>query len=179
MMNHGVTLGVMYFCWRFLPEAFQMNLAVGADSMGVIAFKYVGCVFIQESMMYYLHRLAHHRALYKHVHKQHHLYQFPAGYTAIYCNPIEQVLVNLAPLVAGPLIMGLSVDHVYYYIVWCLRWTVYEHSECEHCPWLSNLTHDKHHEFFNYNFSTLGLFDNLHDTIWRPEKTAKLAKKSL
>lgn len=178
MMNHGVTFGLLYAIWKYVPESWAMNLNTGVDEWYVVFVKFWGCVFVQESMMYYLHRAAHHKSIYKHIHKQHHIYQYPAGFTALYCNPIEQILINLLPLVCGPIFTGMQIDHTYYYILWCLRWTVYEHSECEHCPWLSNLTHDKHHEFFTYNYSTLGLFDNLHDTIWTPEKTNPKLKTS-
>lgn len=42
-------------------------------------------------------RLLHHRYLYQYVHKIHHEWQYPMALTALYCHPIEQLIMNTIP----------------------------------------------------------------------------------
>ena len=46
------------------------------------------CILVEEFGFYYSHRLMHNKKIYKHIHKQHHLWQAPVAVTAIYAHPI-------------------------------------------------------------------------------------------
>lgn len=46
------------------------------------------CILVEEFGFYYSHRLMHSKKVYKHIHKQHHLWQAPVAVTAIYAHPI-------------------------------------------------------------------------------------------
>lgn len=54
----------------------------------------LGCVFVYlwvDFYSYWMHRLLHHKAIYKHVHKWHHRYKQPTPFAAFAIHPIEYV----------------------------------------------------------------------------------------
>ncbi|XP_058483923.1 fatty acid hydroxylase domain-containing protein 2 [Solea solea] len=119
---------------------------------------------VEEIMFYYSHRLFHHPSLYKHYHKQHHEWTAPVGVVCIYAHPLEHVLSNMLPAVAGPVILGshLSTTSLWY----CLALVSTTISHCGyHLPFLpSPEFHDFHHLRFNQCFGVMGVLDRLHGT---------------
>lgn len=53
-----------------------------------VLFELGVCILVEEFGFYYSHRLMHSKRIYKHIHKQHHLWQSPVAVTAIYAHPI-------------------------------------------------------------------------------------------
>lgn len=49
----------------------------------------VACLVLEDTWHYFLHRLLHHKRIYKYVHKVHHNFQAPFGMTAEYAHWIE------------------------------------------------------------------------------------------
>ncbi|XP_025087115.1 fatty acid hydroxylase domain-containing protein 2-like [Pomacea canaliculata] len=121
-------------------------------------------VAVEEIGFYYFHRLLHHPALYKEIHKLHHEWTAPVGVVAIYAHPIEHVLANLVPAVAGPLLMGAHVAMLWLWLGIVIVTTVIHHSGY-HFPFMSSPEfHDFHHLKFNNCYGVLGLLDRLHGT---------------
>ena len=64
------------------------------------------CMFCEDFVFYWTHRLLHWRVLYPHIHKIHHTYKTTVSITSEYAHPIEYIFSNLAPSGAGPFLLG-------------------------------------------------------------------------
>ncbi|KAM7374675.1 hypothetical protein PAMP_007320 [Pampus punctatissimus] len=134
---------------------------------------------LEEVMFYYSHRLFHHSSLYKHYHKQHHEWTAPIGVVAIYAHPLEHMISNMLPVVAGPVILG---SHITTTSVWyCLALISTTISHCGyHLPFLpSPEFHDFHHLKFNQCFGVLGVLDRLHSTDTKFRQTKQCERHIL
>jgi len=124
------------------------------------------CVFVmvEEIGFYYSHRLMHHRAIYKHIHKIHHEWTAPISIVGIYCHPIEHFLSNVLPLYLGPFIMGSHVATSLLWMCIAISSTQVSHGGY-HLPFFpSPEAHDFHHLKFTNNFGVMGVLDRLHGT---------------
>uniref|UniRef100_A0A1I8J2R8 Fatty acid hydroxylase domain-containing protein n=1 Tax=Macrostomum lignano TaxID=282301 RepID=A0A1I8J2R8_9PLAT len=61
---------------------------------------------VDKILFYYCHRWLHSPSLYKRVHKLHHEWQAPVAAVAMYAHPVEFLLSNLLPVMAGPLLLN-------------------------------------------------------------------------
>lgn len=63
------------------------------------------------------HRACHASpTIYKHVHKKHHRFRHPVGIAVAYAHPLEDVLVNTAGTVVGPVLLGSHLAVLWLYI---------------------------------------------------------------
>ncbi|XP_066572573.1 fatty acid hydroxylase domain-containing protein 2 [Amia ocellicauda] len=119
---------------------------------------------LEEILFYYSHRLFHHPALYKHVHKIHHEWTAPIGVVSLYAHPVEHVLSNMLPVLCGPILMGSHVATTMLWFTMALLVTTISHCGY-HLPFLpSPEFHDFHHLRFNQCYGVLGVLDRLHGT---------------
>lgn len=90
-------------------------------------------------------RLLHHPRLYKHIHKIHHELIDPFGIGSVYCHPIEHFLVNVFPLVLGPVLIGAHMSTMYLWFVMAIANATNSHSGY-HLPFLASPeAHNYHH----------------------------------
>ncbi|EER00705.1 sterol desaturase, putative, partial [Perkinsus marinus ATCC 50983] len=76
----------------------------------------VAYMLIEEVGLYYLHRLFHEwKAGYRVVHKLHHTFTSPVPLQALYNHPLDQVIINVTPILAGPIIMQ---SHILTFALW-------------------------------------------------------------
>ena len=80
-----------------------------------ICLHILGFAVVDEVLFYSSHRLAHHRALYRHVHKVHHEWTAPLALASDYCHPLEHLLVNVLPNIAYAFIFG---SDPFSYLIW-------------------------------------------------------------
>ncbi|KAH8409018.1 hypothetical protein KR009_005321 [Drosophila setifemur] len=137
-------------------------------------------VVLEEIMFYYAHRLLHHKAVYKYVHKKHHEWTAPIAAITLYAHPVEHVVANLMPVAMSIAILGTHVA-----LAWVIFALAIVNSMSDHTgysfPWSAGSVrfHDYHHAKFNYNYGVLGILDKLHGTYRAiPEQKVPLKLKS-
>jgi len=131
---------------------------------------------IEDFTFYWSHRLLHTPWLYKHIHKQHHIYKAPIAAAAAYAHPIEFVMSNFLPLTLGPLILQAHYSVWYSWVIIASIGTCYSHSGFIIPEWYFPLPgqgeHDLHHELFNYNYASPTM-DQLFGT-YRKQETVRI-----
>jgi len=168
----------------FLPICFSLAFLSVESSWGLdpspalpsprtLVFHIVGYACVDEVLFYWMHRLAHHRLLYRHVHKVHHEWTAPIALATDYCHPVEHALVNVLPNIAYAILIG---SDPFSYLFW---WIIsYVASQTNHSGYRlpsADLTgesqpnfHDLHHQKFTCNFGSTGHLDWLLGTLYTP-----------
>jgi len=150
--------------------SYGLTLSPNLPSTRALVLHLAGYALIDEVLFYTMHRLAHHRLLYKHVHKIHHEWTAPIALASDYCHPLEHLLVNVLPNIAYGVIFG---SDPFSYLFW---WVIsYLASQTNHSGYrfpTADLTHeaqpnfhDLHHERFNTNYGSMGVLDWLCGTL--------------
>jgi len=186
----GIPQGFMFaWLWNRVESWSGSSILTSAYSLptpSTLAFHFLVFAIVEEVGFYYSHRLAHHPAIYKAIHKQHHIFTSPIAAAAIYAHPIEHCFSNLAPVLAGPLTVALlhhaypAFPTIHLAVVW--SWmivaqftTITTHSGYKLWGMPDSRKHDFHHEKFNVNYGVLGILDYIHgtDKFWLEKMCTK------
>mmetsp|Transcript_1990 Transcript_1990/g.7194 ORF Transcript_1990/g.7194 Transcript_1990/m.7194 type:complete len:252 (-) Transcript_1990:35-790(-) len=129
-------------------------------SWPVMILQFLGILFVEEMLFFYAHWMLHHRAIYRYVHKVHHLWKMPVGVAALYAHPVEHLLANILPSYIGGLLVGA---HYHVMLVWTAVASI--NVVKAHCGYpRGSVTHDDHHQWFNCNYGNFDWFDRVHGT---------------
>ena len=93
-----------------------------------LAWQVAVCCIVEDTMFYTTHRLLHTPALYRWVHKTHHEYGSVTGPASEHAHPIEFLLGNLLPAIAGPLLLQAHVATLCFFLALRVAVSVEEHS---------------------------------------------------
>ncbi|KAF4671195.1 hypothetical protein FOZ61_005418 [Perkinsus olseni] len=122
-------------------------------------------MLVEEVMLYYLHRLFHEwKAGYRAVHKLHHRFTATVPLQALHSHPIDQIVTNVTPILAGTIIMQSHILTFTLWLTFAFINTLVSHSGYDHIFVLNPEMHDLHHERGNCNYGVLGILDYLHGT---------------
>lgn len=113
--------------------------------------------FIHEIQFYCTHRLLHTHYGFKYIHKVHHEYNSPIGFSAQYAHPIEFIIL-FVQTTNGALILNM---HPYLTCIWIILVNivnVISHSGYKF-SFYDNSYHDNHHRLFKYNYGSNQLIE--------------------
>jgi sterol desaturase/sphingolipid hydroxylase (fatty acid hydroxylase superfamily) len=156
LLNHLVTSPLFaYFLLFPLAQALDMPMRGSLPSLGRILFEFLVFAVVNDVAFYWAHRLLHaYPWLYKNVHAQHHRFTATVSWAAEFAHPLESILANSIPTLAGCFIMR---SHLFTCVLWMIirMWETLD----AHCgftfpwsPWrllspvmLGSDGHDWHH----------------------------------
>jgi len=118
----------------FLYPAFTacgVTLHGPLPDMKTILRDFVVCIALNDTFFYWAHRILHHPSIYQHIHKKHHRFNYTIGIASVFAHPVENVLANLLPTLAGCLFMGSHVFTLWLWLALRITETVDAHSGYE------------------------------------------------
>lgn len=134
------TIGFYILRDRFTIETIRKIPTLKTAIIELIIFD-----IVYDICLYHTHRLVHTRYFYKRVHKKHHEFKAPIAISALYCSPYEHVLLDLFPLLAGPLLLNSCLIMLWTGLFTRVFWILNVHSGY-HFPFLTSAEHhDWHH----------------------------------
>ena len=156
----------------------SLSVSPFLPSIREIARDFTISILVREVLFYYSHRLMHIPALYKRIHKWHHQFTAPIALSAEYAHPIEHLVSNVIPIIAGhspflsqilkvgPFALRSHVVSFWIFLAFELLETTTVHSGYAFLPAISRFIrfHDWHHEHFNGCFGAMGWIDWIHGT---------------
>ncbi|XP_032378692.1 lathosterol oxidase [Etheostoma spectabile] len=133
-----------------------------------------GFLFFTDMFIYWIHRSMHHKSIYKHLHKQHHIFKIPSPFASHAFHPLDGFLQSL-PYHIYPFIFPLHKVVYLSLFVFVNIWTISIHDGDYRIPGplicLINgaAHHVDHHLFFNYNYGQyFTLWDRLGGSYRHP-----------
>lgn len=148
----------MFWSWISTNLIFLLPFRAFTDYN--VLFKFVFCLLFTDMWFYHTHIMMHHRQLYIKIHKKHHKFQYPYALTGAYCTGYESIICNLLSIGLGPIIVQLSSPYIYIWFILVALNSTLSHSGY----YIIERSHDLHHELFDCNYGTLGIFDKLYGT---------------
>jgi lathosterol oxidase len=143
-------------------------------SIGYFVFTLFMAALVHDTYFYWIHRLMHHRAVYKKVHRVHHLSTNPTPLAAFSFHPLEAVLeAGIFPLLVFTIPMHTWA--LFIFLFYMVLMNVMGHCGFEFLPswflkyppfnWYNTSTnHNLHHRLAKHNY---GLYFNIWDRVMK------------
>ena len=113
------------YLMNFIPVS-----AALLPSLSTLLVDVLCCVIVEDMLFYWGHRWLHSPFLYKHVHKRHHEFRVLKGMSIAseFTHPLESLLGNIFPVIAGPMLLRCHVCTVAVWVVLRMLKTCDAHS---------------------------------------------------
>jgi lathosterol oxidase len=129
-------------------------------------------LFVHDTYFYWLHRLIHHKTLFRYIHLIHHKSTNPSPWAAYSFHPFEAIL-EAGIFVVFLFIMPINDIHLLVFFIFSLTYNVYGHLGYELYPkgfnktwvgkWINtSVNHNMHHQYFKGNY---GLYFTFWDRV--------------
>jgi len=115
VINHLILQWPTILIVWYLFNATGTHFSPTLPSLSTMLLQLLIFIIIEDTLFYWSHRLLHHPRIYKHIHKQHHEFKSTIGIASEYAHPVEAILSNLVPSLAGPFVVG---PHVFTFWLW-------------------------------------------------------------
>lgn len=129
-------------------------------SLGRVLSRLVLWHVLFDTWFYWAHRACHQPFLYKHIHSIHHRFKSPVGMAATFAHPLEELFVNFASTIVGPLLFPCHITTWWIFYIIRATETVEAHSgyDLPYSLWKTfplslihggSSRHDYHHSHVN------------------------------
>ncbi|XP_038070051.1 lathosterol oxidase-like [Patiria miniata] len=141
--------------------------ATGSEAILLITRDVVGLIFFSDCFIYWIHRFLHHRYVYRHLHKQHHMWKIPTPFASIAFHPLDGYLQSV-PYHVYTYLFPLNKHAFLVMFVLVNAWTISIHDGDSRVPAFlrpfinGSAHHTDHHLYYNYNY---GQYFTLWDRI--------------
>lgn len=155
LFSHFVTQVIALY---FFYDVFVYCGIVGPDAPAFPSFAKIAVdvflsLLINDFLFFVGHRLLHTSALYATFHKKHHEFHDSIGLASEYAHPVEVLLGNQLPALAGPMLLQSHLFTFWVYLIFRVHQTVQTHSGYDFpwaifniFPWQGGArAHDFHH----------------------------------
>eukprot|EP01133_Synstelium_polycarpum_P008659 gene8659-10161_t len=149
-------LGIVSF-----PFSRVLGMSHSLPLPSIFTFDIFLCLVGEDFFHYWLHRFFHTPWFYKNIHKEHHYYTAPFGFTASYAHPVEVVFLGWATFAPAFLLRPHYITFYSWFIVRQMD-AVFTHSGYDFELFPLNLLpfhggttfHDYHHKEFTCNYGS-------------------------
>jgi len=161
-----IAVPLQLFAWPLYHRCGMNTSTVTMPTFGEALRDFTLIVLIEEVLFYYSHRLLHTEFLFRYVHRIHHSWTAPIAMASEYAHPVEFLLSNAVPVMAGPILTGCHASVLWLWVLVAVLSTLGSHSgyAFRWSPFGNAPVHDFHHSTFTDNFGATGLLDWLHGT---------------
>ncbi|KAJ0407272.1 hypothetical protein P43SY_008047 [Pythium insidiosum] len=154
----------------------QLYDALDAYSPSYLVFSVAFFLFFTDMLIYWIHRLLHHRAVYARIHKPHHKWIVPTPFASHAFHPVDGFLQGLPYhlfILLFPLHRGVFLALYVLVNFWTI--SIHDGLHVAHNAWLNGAAHHTiHHTDFVYNYGQyFTLWDRLGGSYKEPEPEAE------
>jgi len=150
-----------YHLWLSRSSAFSSLYTL--PSLQTTLLHILVCMLSHDMFFYYSHRLLHHKAIYKYIHKVHHEWTSPVSITAIYAHPVEHMMLNIS-VSSGAFLMGSPLPVLWLWFCLITMQVMNDHCGYHFPLFFSPEFHDFHHLKFHTSYGWYGIWDWIHGT---------------
>lgn len=168
-------IGYLVFITPFVKLT-QVYYDIEQFGLGYFFLSILMMILLHDTYFYWTHRWMHTKAVYKYVHKVHHLSTNPSPWAAMAFHPVESV-VEAGVIVLIPLIFPVHPLAIGLFLLFMMAYNVYGHLGYELYPkgfsktsigkWVNtSVNHNMHHQQFTGNYGLYFLFwDRIMGTV--------------
>ncbi|XP_056454414.1 lathosterol oxidase-like [Gadus chalcogrammus] len=168
-VQREIKLGVTSIFWMSFPTvAFFFaeirghsklydNISDSSSGWPLVILSIGGFLFFTDMVIYWLHRILHHKSVYKYLHKQHHIFKVPTPFASHAFHPVDGFLQSL-PYHIYPFLFPLHKVVYLVLFVFVNVWTISIHDGDFRIPWplievINGAAHHvDHHLYFYFNY---------------------------